>query len=183
MIWKSIPEVASIINCALIVDAAESYKKSKDEYKSYSKYLAINKLKTDDVLDKTIKFMRILSSTIVDDGTQYNTEDRVTYLAVPKSPIWDQEVGHKFRMANWVSTYGYKDTVDKFDKDSNYIILKFNIKAECYNAGMINKFGESQYPDKEETLFPPYTIIEFKSIESGGKYITLDVVRDNKSPA
>ena len=169
MIWTSIEEVASVINCALTIDAAESYEENTNKFRSYSKYLSINNLRVKDIIEKSIKFVRFLNTSII-AGFEYNTTDRSAYLAVPKSSMWDQKVGTQLRIANLVSASANEASVDEFKNDDNYIILKFNIKEGCCNAGMINKFGKSKYPDKDETLLPPYTFVTFKSIDPRGKY-------------
>ena len=36
------------------------------------------------------------------------------------------------------------------------------------------------YPGEAETLIPPFTVVKIVSKEDDGKYMTLDVAKDNK---
>ena len=59
------------------------------------------------------------------------------------------------------------------------IIVECNIKELCFNAGKINKFGQSVSPSDEETLMPPYTVVKLISREAD--YVKVDVAQDNKN--
>ena len=80
MIWTSDIVIAALINCALIVDAANSYSNiSEDDFSFYYKFLKDKNLNYKTIINKSMKYMRILNSCIVDIGTFSNEDDRVTY--------------------------------------------------------------------------------------------------------
>ena len=179
-IWTCSTLLTGVINSTLVVDAVESYKGY--DKKDFSHHFAVFKktgLSKEFIISNSMKFIRLLNSCIVDEGTFYNTEDRVTYRGVPEATISKQEVGQTFRVANWLCTSENSSTAEGFKK-LNGTIIEFNIKKGCLNAGRINKFGISEYPGEAETLIPPYTVVKIVSKEYNGKYVTLDVAKDNK---
>ena len=50
------------------------------------------------VIRYTMKFMRLLNSYLIDEGTNYNTEKRVTYRGVSKDIMKNAEVGKIYRI-------------------------------------------------------------------------------------
>ena len=125
--------------------------------------------------------MRILSSCIVDKGTEYNNKDRITYRGIWRAVLPDIEIGETFRIANWIWTSASKNIAGRFLQnfdDDDQLMVEFHIKEGCYNAGRINKFGESVYPNEKETLIPPYTVVKLLDKESD--YAILEVAKDNK---
>ena len=147
--------------------------------------------------------MRLLNSCIVDKGFIYNTKDRKTFRGIDKEILKEVKEGQEFRFITWNATSKYKskaeefmnkpreknteDSKEKFDKRSREkygsteesTLVQFNIKKYCYNAGKINKFGESEYSSEEETLIPPYSVCVVKKIRP--EYFELDLARDNKT--
>ena len=57
-------------------------------------------------------------------------------------------------------------------------MVKFAIPEYCLNAGKINEFGKSKYPEEKETLLPPYTAVRMKKRKKD--YIFVEVAQDNK---
>ena len=102
MIWTSEIKITGLINCAIVVDAVNTYGYDKAKFKYY--FDKFKKLKVDykDVLTNSMKFIRILSSCVVDKGTTYNDEDRVTYRGIHKDIMQDVEEGYTFRIINWM---------------------------------------------------------------------------------
>ena len=52
----------------------------------------------DKVITYSMKFMRLLNSYLVDVGTSYNTEKRVTYRGVSNVIMKNTEVGQTYRI-------------------------------------------------------------------------------------
>ena len=73
-----------------------------DDFEFYYDFLNKNNLYYKTIIDHCIGYMRILSSLIVDLGTQHNKHDRVTYRGVCKNILPEIEVGETFRAANWL---------------------------------------------------------------------------------
>ncbi|CAI2358948.1 unnamed protein product [Moneuplotes crassus] len=112
------------------------------------------------VIDLSIKFMRLLNSYIVDLGTKYNKEDRVVCRGVRAEIFSNVKDGEIFRMISWNCASENLSTAEKFEKHCEgkaSSLVKFNVKAHCFNAGQINLFGVSKYKSEEETLIPPYS--------------------------
>lgn len=146
--------------------------------------------------------MRLLNSWIVDKGFVYNTEKRETYRGIDKEILKEVKVGQVFRFITWNATSESRTEAEKFmnkpreknteeskeklDERSREkygsteesTLVQFNIKKYCYNAGIINKIGESKYSYEKETLIPPYSVCIVKKIEP--EYFELDLARDNK---
>ena len=102
MIWTSSLKMTRIINCAIVVDVATTYGYEKAKFKYY--FDNFKKLQVDYkfVLTHSMKFIRILSSCIVDEGTAYNDKDRVTYRGMHKNIMQDVKEGYTFRIINWM---------------------------------------------------------------------------------
>ena len=104
LIWTSDRRITDLINCALVIDAISLYEYDKKMFKYY--FDKLDELKVDYtlVISKSIKFIRILNSSIVDKGTPLNTSKRVTYRGIHKSIIPNVKVGQTFRVVNWMCT-------------------------------------------------------------------------------
>ena len=182
MIWTSDIAITALINCALVVDSVNSYPNiDEDDFSFYFKFLEDKNLDYKTIIDKYIKFMRILNTCIVTLGTPFNDTDRVTYRGISKNILPATNVGQSFRIANWLSTSEDKQISEEFmesyDEDDQ-LMVEFHIKRGCFNAGRINKFGKSCYPSEMETLIPPYTVVKLISKEDN--YAILEVAKDNK---
>ena len=178
MIWTSNTEITKLINSALIVDSVHTYKLDKDAFKFYYDSLEKKNVSFRTVIRKSIKFMRILNSCIVDVGTIYNDKARKTYRGIHKSIMPDVEPGRTFRIINWVCSSESYSVAQSFKKKDG-VIVKFSIPSACYNAGQINKFGKSRFPTEQETLIPPYTAVRMTKRDK--KQIAVEVTRDNKN--
>ena len=149
-------------------------------FKFYYAFLKNKNLSDKTIINKTVKYMRILSSCIADEGTEYNDKDRITYKGTWRAVLPGIEIGETFRVFKWISASENKDVAYKFLQnfdDDDQLIVEFHIKEGCYNAGRINKFGESIYPNEKETLIPPYTVLTLISKEED--YAVLEVAKDN----
>ncbi|CAI2383393.1 unnamed protein product [Moneuplotes crassus] len=162
-IWTESDKLTCCINAGLILDAVEAF--GKDVYKNvnfFKKVLAENKTDYKTVIDLSIKFMRLLNTFIVDLGTMYNTEDRVVYRGVRAEIFSDVKEREIIRMIGWNCASDVLDEAVKFetkkkeDKQTSSLV-KFNVKAMCFNAGQLNHFGFSSNDHEKETLIPPYS--------------------------
>ena len=105
MIWTWDTQFTQMVNWALVVDAANSYPiLNKDDFSFYFEFLNNNNLYYKTIIDNTVKYMRLLNTCIVDNGSRFNDEDRITYRGIWKAVLPDIEVGETFRIANWVWT-------------------------------------------------------------------------------
>ena len=52
----------------------------------------------DQIIKYSIKFMRLLSSYIVDQGWEHNTEDRVTHRGIDRAIMKTAEEGETYRL-------------------------------------------------------------------------------------
>ena len=179
MIWTSNTYITNVINCAIVVDAVRVHKYDKEKFKYYFDQLEDVELYYKYIISKSMKFIRILNSCIVDMGTFYNDADRVTYRGINKCILQDIEVGQTLRVINWMWTSESLQIAKQFSEEhDDKVIVQCNIKEYCFNAGQINKFGKSFFFVEKETLIPPYTVVTLISREED--YIVLDVAQDNK---
>ncbi|CAI2373670.1 unnamed protein product [Moneuplotes crassus] len=169
-IWTKEKKFTRLINAALIVDSVMTFHKdlSEENFKFMCQVIAESGKTYTEIIDKSIKFMRLLNSNIVDKGTGFNTEDRVVYRGVCTEIFSNVKLEKPFRIVNWSCCSEDLREAKKFaryqssvEKKANTIV-KFNIKSGCYNAGKLNKIGVSCFRYEKETLIPPYTIGEIK---------------------
>lgn len=182
MVWTSDTRITMLINFALIVDAGKHFKFDEKSLENFKAVIKESNCDEEKIIEKSIKFMRLLNSYIVDKGTSHNTEKRVTYRGIDEAVMEGAKVGKNYRIISWLSTSKNTKTADKFQHQSGSksgTKLKFNIEKCCYNAGKINKFGKSDYPSEEETLIPPYSAVYVRKHE--GNFFELDLAQDNKS--
>ena len=177
IIWTLNIDITKLINSALIVDSVHTYKLDKKMFQYYYDALNKKKVKFRTVIRKSIKFMRLLNSCIVDLGTTYNTETRKTYRGIHKSVMPNVKLFRTFRIINWVCSSELYSIATEF-KNIDGVIIEFSIPPNCFNAGQINKFGESVFFTEHETLIPPYTAVRMTRRNSDD--IAVDVTRDNK---
>ena len=107
MIWTSDKYIQDLINCAIIVDAVTTYDYDPEKFKFYFdrlEELSEPELDYASIISKSIKFIRLLNSSIVDKGTSLNDSDRRTYRAVNRCILQDIEVGQTLRVINWMWT-------------------------------------------------------------------------------
>ncbi|CAI2373564.1 unnamed protein product [Moneuplotes crassus] len=169
-IWTKDIEFTKLINAALIVDSVKTFNKdvSEKNYKLMKEEVAKSGKTYTEIIDKSIKFMRLLNSYIVDKGMGFNTEDRVVYRGVSTEIFRNVECGKTFRIVNWSSCSEDLHLAKFFSgfcgpqDEKNRTVAKFNIKSGCYNAGKLNDIGMSCHRDEKETLLPPYTICTIK---------------------
>ena len=68
-----------------------------------------NNTHEDEIIKYSIKFMRLLSSYIVDQGWEHNTEDRVTYRGIDVPVMKEAEEGKTYRLITiWKSYIKFK---------------------------------------------------------------------------
>ncbi|CAI2365318.1 unnamed protein product [Moneuplotes crassus] len=169
-IWTKEVELTKLINAALIVDSVETFNKdvSTASVKYMKKVVAESGKTYQQIIDKSIKFMRLLNSYIVDEGRDFNTENRVVYRGVNKEIFCNVECGKLIRIVNWSCCSEDLHIAKNFTRfqsseDENInTIVRFNIKSGCYNAGKLNEIGVSCYVQEKETLIPPYTVCVIK---------------------
>ena len=130
--WTISIEFTTIMNCALVVDAVNTYPNlDRDDFEFYFESLEKRNLDYKTIIDNTVKFMRLLNTIIVDKATPYNDEDRVTYRGVSKTILPGIEVGEIFRIANWLATSENKAVGEKFTErydDDDQLIIELHIK-------------------------------------------------------
>ena len=161
------------------------------DYKYFTRILKLNKTSYKTVIDNSIKFMRLLSSLIVDLGPKYNTMDRKVYRGVPAQLFKNIDTNEVFRIVNWSCTSSSLKVAKLFRKTKGLnSLVQFNIKKGWYNAASLNKIGASVYKYEAETLIPPYSawcmIDKTVTDESVGKKgdenfkIEINLAKDNK---
>ena len=88
-----------------------------------------------------------------------------------------------FLIITWSCTSENLSTAQSFSggeaEANSSTLLKFCIKKRCFNAGRINYFGKSCYPNENETLIPPYSAVNV--VEHRNGYLELELARDNKT--
>ncbi|CAI2373880.1 unnamed protein product [Moneuplotes crassus] len=169
-IWTGDTKLTKLINAALIVDSGITFNKSlcDKNFKFMSEIVAKSGKSYKLIIDKSIKFMRILNSYIVDKGREFNTEDRVVYRGISTEIFRNVELEKPFRIVNWSccseSLYVAKTFANFHSSLTGKVntIVRFNIKSGCYNAGKLSQIGISCYVQEKETLFPPYTVAVLK---------------------
>ncbi|CAI2379499.1 unnamed protein product [Moneuplotes crassus] len=178
-LWTSNHEFTKILNAGLVLDAvatfgeevfkgAQFYENVLAEYdKSYKEREPI-KPYYKEVIDKSIKYMRMLNTYIADLGSDANTEDRSVYRGVPANVLQRIETGETFRMVTWACASekygeaqkfldGQTQTSEEKKKVIRNSMIKFNVKKGSKNSGKINMIGMSNYSKEMETLIPPYS--------------------------
>ena len=87
--------------------------------------------------------------------------------------------GETFRFIPWNSFSFWEDIKleENFNEDKDSILIQLNIGENCYNAGLINCFGESLYAFENETIIPPYSVWKVK--KHNRNEIVLDLAKDN----
>lgn len=163
-----------MINAALILDGKELIGLNEQSLKDLNEIIERSGTDVNGVMKHTVKFMRALNKVIVENGTFYNTEDRVVYRGVPLKILKNVKKGDCFRMLNYACTSEDEATAESFkttSQDSSKIVIK--VKAWCYNAGQINKFGKSSCAEEKETLIPPYSYFKCTKIVGNTFYLTL----------
>lgn len=102
MIWSCDSYFTLIINSAMIMDACYSFSIDVQNYKYYKRILERAGTTYSKVIKKTIKFMRLLNTAIVDKGRSFNEEDRITYRGMSVDLLDTIKEGDIFRFGNWV---------------------------------------------------------------------------------
>ncbi|CAI2387209.1 unnamed protein product [Moneuplotes crassus] len=169
-LWTSSDDFTKTLNAGLALDAVATF--GEEVFKGaqfYESVLAKYGKNYKEVIDKSIKYMRLLNTYIVELGSEANTEDRVVYRGVPAGVLRRIKPGENFRYITWGCASDDLDTAQGFmngtatgnqvtaEDTKKTTMLKFNIKQGCYNAGKINEIGVSQYGSENETLIPPYS--------------------------
>lgn len=182
-IWTKFSEVTRLINFALVIDASKNFENfDASNFECLNDDLIKNKNNEEEIIKYSIKFMRLLNSIIVDEGTFHNTKNRTVYRGVNAYVLKDAEVGQVYRYVTWNCTSENLPTAERFSKLSckgESTIIQFNIKNKCFNAGKLNELGISKYSYEEETLIPPYSAVCVKKNSVG--WIELDLAQDNKA--
>ena len=101
-IWTSQREITNLINSALVIDAVKAYSLKQSMFQYHFDQFKNSKVSYKTVLKRSIRFIRILNSCIVDMGTFYNIEDRVTYRGIHNDVMQNVKVGQTFRVVNWM---------------------------------------------------------------------------------
>ena len=101
-IWTSQTAITNLINSALVIDAVEAFGLKQSKFQYHFDQFEDSKVSYETVLERSMKFIRILNSCIVDMGTFYNTKDRVTYRGIHKDVMQNVKVGQAFRVVNWM---------------------------------------------------------------------------------
>jgi hypothetical protein len=91
-------------NSALILDAYENEIIKDVDVTAFRKIIKKSDHSYEDILEKSIKFLRLLNTGIVEEGKEYNDYKRVTYRAMAASFFENFEEGSKIRMINWIYT-------------------------------------------------------------------------------
>ena len=192
LIWTYEPQkqgeirIYKLINMALIIDAKNTFGDGlKGNIKFATDFISqCNLNDVDHIIEHSIKFIRILNTALVDEGSKFNTCGRVAYRGVDKKVFLDTKIGERYRMITWCCSSDDKDTAEIFLKKSacGGSMIKFNIPKGCKNAGKINCFGKSWIPSEKETLIPPYTSIKMKKIneKTSLNYYEVYVAKDNQ---
>jgi len=174
-------QVYKVINSAIIMDGSYAFGLTKYLTDYHIKIVEDTGFSYKQILKKSMKYIRLLNSCIVDEGRAHNEIDRAVFRGVPAKLFQNIEVGDAFRIVNWNWTSESIDIAKYFasNEGGEETIVKFNVKKGCYNAGIINKIGRSCTKSEEETLIPPYSHCKFEKKEEDGT-IVLNLAYDNK---
>lgn len=183
LIWTSNQGVYSIINAALILDAAEMLRLEEMYKENLWKTISRTNCQTvREVLTYSVKYMRLLNKCIVSKGTPFNTAQRMVFRGIPAEVLKQVRMNESFRMVTYACTSESTNTADGFtgngDKEGKKSKLTITIPQGCYNAGQINRFGESVFPGENETLIPPYSYFTCTKKDKNG-HIELTLAEDN----
>ena len=102
MIWTADTCLSKLIKSALIVDSVCTFKLNQKDYQYYYDILESKKTSFRKVIMKSIKFMRLLNTYIVDIGTMFNKKKRTTYRGTRKFVLPNIKPGGTFRIVNWL---------------------------------------------------------------------------------
>lgn len=115
--WTSSTTVTLGINFALILDACEVFKIDYDNLKFIRKCLRVNYKKTyKEIIEKSVKFIRMVNHFVVSRCTQLNTEDRTTHRGVNCGIFNNVEEGEIYRVINFQCTSQLLDKAKEFSK-------------------------------------------------------------------
>ena len=136
LIWTSVGIYGCLINSALVVDAVNTDKQlKKDDFQYYFGILEKCKLDYKFVIEKCIKYIRILNSAIT-DGYYSNNEERKAYRATHKDVMPNIKPGQEFRIINYAATSTQKSVAEEYflKRDpENLIIVEFLIPDAVVN--------------------------------------------------
>jgi hypothetical protein len=112
--WTRLTNLTTRINFALILDGYNTFRitdKSKD---IMEKHLNENRFTYKYIIEKSIKFMRMVNYCIVSKCSEHNTEDRETHRGIRAEIFQNIEKGQSFRVMQFLCTSEKEEIAKQF---------------------------------------------------------------------